>query len=141
MCWLAGGPEKIHYAIIHRTQPGGILLFDNYISQGGGYQPGIFPLGERRSLGAIPHGLTAVEQQIAGEIGLGFILFQIVTIRFGVDFPVDITQVIAGRVLPMLGELGGKTVKRAFMCPGNVAFHNLSRRQIQVLNLSERLRI
>ena len=62
--------------------------------------------------------------QIAGDVGLGLELFDVVLVGLGVDQPVDVLGIVARRVAAMLGELDREAVERAGVQPLQKALHD-----------------
>jgi hypothetical protein len=58
-----------------------------------------------------------------------------------VDLPVDVLDVVAGRVLAVLGELDGEAVPRAAVPPGQEPLDELARLQFEVVDPGEDVRI
>ena len=51
------------------------------------------------------HALTDIEHKMADQVGLILELLQVELVRATVDFPVDIAQIVPGRVFTMFREL------------------------------------
>ena len=67
---------------------------------------------------------------MAFEVGLFLELLDVVPIAARVDLPVERRQIVAGQVLPVLGELDAESLVRAAMQPGEKAFHHRPRLQL-----------
>jgi hypothetical protein len=61
------------------------------------------------------HGAAVIDQQMAAEVGFVLELFEIKAVGTGVETPVQVAGVLAGRVGPVFGELDGETVIRTAM--------------------------
>ena len=64
------------------------------------------------------------------EVGLFLVLLDVVPIAARVDFPVERRQIVAGQVLPVLGELDAEALVRAAVEPGEEPFHHRPRLQL-----------
>ena len=67
------------------------------------------------------------------QIGFLFKLLQVKAIAFAEHFPIDVTQIVARRVLAMLGKLVREAAIGAAVKAGDVAFDNSSSAQLQAL--------
>ena len=63
------------------------------------------------------HRLAEVHHQVAGDVGLGLELLDVVLVGLGEDQPVDVLGVVAVRVAAVLAELDREAVKRAGVQP------------------------
>jgi hypothetical protein len=75
------------------------------------------------------------------EIGLGLVEFGIITLGPTVNPPVQITDGIPRRVLPVVGKLGAESFERTPMGARAQAFDNFTRDQLQVPELLQKLRV
>ena len=69
----------------------------------------------------IPHGSADIDQQVADEVGLHFILLDRQPITLVVQPPVDVTRVIADDVVAMSCEFHCETRQRRLVSPRQVA--------------------
>ena len=89
----------------------------------------------------ILHALAGIEQQITKQVGFLFKLLQIKPIAFAEHLPIDIAQIVARRVLAMLGKFVREAAVRAAVKAGDIAFDNFPSAQLQTLQLRKRLRL
>ena len=80
------------------------------IGKRGGERPGIIGFGVRE--GPEVHRFTGVQQQQTPQVGLVLEAFDIVPVGPGKQLPVEMSQVISLRVLPIFGEFDRKSVVR-----------------------------
>jgi hypothetical protein len=73
----------------------------------------------------VGHARRTIDQKRATQIGLFFILFDNKAILTSPHFPVDMAQVIAGYVLPMLYELDRLAKVGTAMHPRQKAFYDV----------------
>ena len=64
------------------------------------------------------------------EVGLFLVLLDVVPIAARVDLPVERGEIVAGQVLPVLGELDAETFVGAAVQPGEEPFHHRARFQL-----------
>ena len=141
MCCGAAGADQLVHGGIKRGETDGILLMNNQIGERSGQILGILAFRVGGFLRLINHGLAGIDQQMAGKIGLFFILFQIDPVRLSEDFPVNIAEIIPRNVFTMFGKFDRETVKGAFVHPGNRAFDNHPGFQFQPFEFGQRRRI
>ena len=60
---------------------------------------------------------------MAGEVRLLLELLQIILVGPAQGFPVEVAEVVAGRIFAVLGELDGNAARPAAMHARNVPFH------------------
>src|SRR5205823_3739501 len=80
-------------------------------------------------------------QQLNPEIGLVLVFLDEVTIAPREDTPIEITRIIAGRVLPILGELHRESVIGAAVHSTPKPLNHRARAQLQAANRHQRLRV
>src|SRR5262245_55806011 len=71
---------------------------------------------------SVRHRAADVEHQMAVEIGFFFELLDVKAVAARVDLPVDRGQIVAGDVLPVLGELDAEALERTAMQAGEEPF-------------------
>ena len=76
---------------------------------------------------------------MAAQVGLGLVLFDIKAVGFGPNFPVEVANVVAGRVFAVLDELDAVAEDRAAVHAGDEAFDDVPRPQVQAGDLGNRL--
>ena len=64
------------------------------------------------------------------EVGLFLVLLDVVPVAARVDLPVERRQIVAGQVLPVLGELDAEALVGAAMQPGQESFDHRPRLQL-----------
>ena len=69
--------------------------------------------------------------QVAVEVGLFLELLDVVAIASRVDLPVDRREIVAGNVLPVLGELDAEPLERAAVQAGEHAFDDRARLELE----------
>ncbi len=79
---------------------------DHHVRQRRGEQFRVFEFVG--ALAAVAHRVAGIEQQVTGEVGFLFVLFDGVAVGAAVTFPVDVPDVVAGDVLAVLDELDGE---------------------------------
>ena len=73
---------------------------------------------------AIPHGFAGVQQDRAPQVGLFFIFLDIKAIGSAPDFPVNMTQIIARRILSVRCKFNCKTIVGTAMLARDETFHD-----------------
>jgi hypothetical protein len=118
-----------------------VLLVKNQIGQRRGEAFRIFQLRKRGTIALKLHALASVEQEITNQIGLLLVLLQVVLVGLAKDFPIDIPEIVAGDIFPVLGKLNGKAMIRTAMCPGHKSFDDDACPEFQSIELSQHSRI
>lgn len=69
----------------------------------------------------VVHGGRSIEQDVSAQVGFVFELLDVVAIAFGKEFPVDVADLIAGRVFFVFGEFDALAVVWALVesCEGS----------------------
>src|SRR5262249_17252177 len=80
---------------------------------------------------AVVHRFAGIDHQRRLEVGLGFVLLHVVAIGLGPDLPVEVANIVARRVLAVLGELDALPEERAPVHAGKEAFDDLTGPQIE----------
>ena len=80
----------------------------------------VVELGQFLAIG-VGHRGAEVHRQVAGDVGLGLELFEVVFVGLGVDVPVEVLEVVAGDVLAVFGELDAEALERAGVQAGQKA--------------------
>jgi hypothetical protein len=75
------------------------------------------------------------------KIGLFQILLEINLVGLGEDFPIDVADVVAGDVLPMLGEFDGDSLIRRAVHAGHEAFDDEAGAQVERGDARQRARV
>ena len=124
--------------LVERDQADRILLMDHQVAQGRGQADAVVELGQLLAI-RVAHRAAQVHHQVAGDVGLGLELLDVVLVGLGVDQPVDVLRIVAGRVLAMLAELDRKAVKRAGVQALQEALDDELGAQIEPGNLPDHL--
>ena len=89
----------------------------------------------------IAHALADIQHQLADQVRLVVVLLHVELVGAAEHFPVDVSQVVARRVLAVLGKLDREAVKGAAVQARHIAFHDVPSTQMQAFDLSQRPRI
>ena len=138
---IAAGADQRADLAVEGDQAHAVLLLEHQVGQRRGRALGVFELRHRRGVAPVAHALAGVQQQVADQVRLFLELLQVVLVGPAEDFPVEVAQVVAGRVLAMLGELDREAVEGAAMHARDVALDDPPRAQRQALQPGEHLRI
>ena len=87
---------------------------DHQVTERGGQADPILELGQLLSIG-VTHRAREIHHEVAGEVRLGLELLDVESVGLGEDRPVDVRDIVARRVLTMLGELDRESLERAGM--------------------------
>jgi len=87
------------------------------------------------------HGLAEVHAKIAGDVGFGLELFDVVLVGLGEDEPIDVFGVVAVGIAAMFGEFHRKAMEWARVETLQKSFHHKLGAQIQPLDLINDLRL
>ena len=137
---LAGGSQVALDLVVEGGQAGGVLLLEDHVGEGGGDPLGVLELGDV-AFGGVGHGLAGIEQDVGEEVGFLLVLLEVVLVGLGPDFPVDVADVVALRVLAVLGELDGEAVVGALVEAGDEALDDQAGLEVESFEASEHLRI
>ena len=110
------GRQAVADLLVEGHQPDRVLLVDHQVAQRGGQADRVVELGQLLAVG-VAHRAAQVHHQVAGDVRLGLELLDVVLVGLGVDQPVDVLGIVAGRVLAMLAELDREAVERAGVQP------------------------
>jgi hypothetical protein len=135
---MAGG-EQFADGGVEGEKAGGIALAVEEIGEGRGEGGSVGGLGP--GMGGEGHGPALVHQEVAAEVGFVLESFDEVAVTSGEDPPIEVTEVIAGGVFAVLGELDGKPVVRAAVEAGPEAFDDGTGAPFQIAHGHEDARI
>jgi len=135
-----GGKHRADLRIEYH-QSGGIALAHHEICEARGYAASIFELAHPVRIGLVSHRCGSVQQDVAGEVRLLFELLHIVAVALAEDFPVDVLDVVAGRILAVLGELHGKSAERTSVETQYETLYNGLRQKLHVVDVGENIEI
>ncbi len=120
--------------LVERHQADGVLLMDHQVTERSCQANTVVELRQFLAIG-VGHRGAEIHDQIAGHIGLGLELLQIILVGLGIDVPVEILQIIAGNVFAMFGKFNGESLKRTGMQTGQKTFDDELRLQIESSDL------
>ena len=118
-------------ALVEQHQPNRVTLMDHQIAQRRGEIVGVIELTDFAGVNN-SHRRRLVDEYITFEIGFFFKLLHVKTVGFAVNFPINVADLVAGHVLPMLGKFDAEAVIRAAMQAGDEAFDDQARTQIHI---------
>ena len=99
-----------------------VPLAQQHQAEGGDQPPGIVELGEHGLRRAGPgHRAAHVQHRHRAEIGLLFVLLDVQPVVAAQDLPVDVAELVARLVHPMLGEFHGEATAGRAVQPGEEA--------------------
>ena len=124
---------------VERDQPGGVSLSQQQVRQSRRQLAGVIELGDRRAV--IGHAPRAIDDQIRPQVGLLFVFLDVVVTSLAVGPPVDVLDLVAGVVLPMLDELDRRAFERRLVLPDHVALDEQLGDDLKPAKLGERRRI
>jgi hypothetical protein len=133
---MSGG-EEFADLVIEGDETDGIALLMEEVGEGGGEGGGVAGLVVVE--GAVLHGAGTVEEQVAAEVGLVLELLDVMAVGPGEDPPVEMARVIAGGVLPILGEFDGEAVIGAAMESGPESLDHGAGAEFEAADGHERL--
>ena len=103
MVALRAHADRGSHTFVEGHAADGVLLPQQQIGQAHRDRAGVFVLVQRPA--AVLHAVRDVDQQRAAEVGVFLELLDVVAVLLGPDLPVDVAQVVAGRVFAVLQEL------------------------------------
>src|SRR5581483_9534886 len=118
----AGTNQSADFAV-EGDQSHTVLLLQNQVRQGRSDALGVVELGQGSRLTLIAHAFAGIKHEVADQVGLFLVLLEIELVGLTEDFPVDITQVVARRILAVFGKLDRKAMVGAAMQSRYVAFY------------------
>ena len=124
----AGGQSKRN-AIVERDEPGRVALPVHEERERRGEHRSVFQLAHRCPA-SIRHRSAHVEQQVTLQVGLFFVLLDVMPIASRVDLPVERGQIVARHVLAVLRELDAEALVRTSMQPREEPFDDRPRLQL-----------
>ncbi len=137
---LARRGEALPDLLIERHQPHRVLLPDHQVTKGRRQADPVFKFRQLLSV-SVPHRRREIHHEVARQIRLGLEFLDVKPVGLGVHVPVDVSNVVTGRVLAMLGEFHRETLERAGVQPRDEPLDNESCAQIQPRNLPDHLRL
>src|SRR4030095_9445693 len=112
--------DAVAHGRVEGHEAGRVVLQASQVRQARGGETAVFQLGDLAAV-AERHGAGPVEQQVAAEGGLFFVLLDVELVAPPQHAPVDVPRVHAGRVLAVFGELDREAALRAAVHAGKVA--------------------
>jgi len=79
----------------------------------------------------VPHGTRGVQEKIGPQIGFFFELLDVVAVCASPDFPVNVTEGIAGHVRPVFRKFYGEAVVRTSVEAGDESFDHESGHEVE----------
>jgi hypothetical protein len=98
--------------LVEAGKPYSVLLPDHQVREGGCKRRPVFQLGDVVP-GGIAHREAGIKHDRGAEIGLLFVLLDVVPVCLSVNFPIDEPDRISWHVLPVFRELDAEPVVRA----------------------------
>ena len=124
---------------VEGDHPHGVPLVLQEVGERGAGGGGVVELPP--ALAGVAHGLRAVDDQRRLEVGLLLVLFDVEPVGLRPHLPVDVLDLVAGRVLAVAGELDGEAVVRALVLSGDEPFDDQPGPDVQALDALEDLRV
>ena len=125
--------------LVEAKQPNTVPLQIKEIGQSRRSSIGVFGFGVGKR--AVGHGPAIVHQQMAAQVGFIFKLLDVITIAARKQPPIQVTRIIARRVLAVFREFHREPVIRTAMNARPESLHYNSGAQLQVLNAHQRPRM
>ena len=111
------GPHVDAAGRVEKGQPGGVALLDQHGRQAGRDRGGLGELG--RSLASVIHRGRRVEQEPRAQVRFLFVALDIEPVGPRIGAPIEVLQVVAERVFPVVVELGGDALERTAVQAGD----------------------
>src|SRR5678815_5253978 len=124
---------------IKQANRNGVALKQDEVSEARSRSPGVVEL--RSVLRGILHRLARIHQDVSDEIRLLLVLLHIITVASAQDFPVEMTDIVAGHVFTMLREFHSEAAERRAMSAGHITLDDLSRLDAELLGALDRFGI
>ncbi len=105
--------EEAPDVVVEQDQPGGVRLLEHEVCERGGDVRAVFEL--RQLAGFVVHRLRDIEQNPSPEVGFFLVFLDVEAVGSSEDFPVEVLEVVAGRVFAVLCELDAVAVEGAFV--------------------------
>ena len=134
------GRQAVADLLVERHHPHRVLLVDHQVAECRGEADRVFELRQLLPIG-VAHRAAQIHHQVAGDVGLGLELLDVVFVGLGVDQPVDVLGIVAGSVLAMLAEFDREALKRAGVQALQETLDDELRAQIEPLDLADHLRL
>ena len=133
---LLRGGRLVRICVSNVDQADRVLLMDHQVAERRRQADGVLELGQLLPVG-VGHRRAQVHDQVAGDVGLGLELLEVILVGLGVDVPVEVLEIVAGDVLAVLGELDGEALKRAGVQAGEEALDDELGPQIEPGDLAD----
>ena len=125
--------------MVERRQADRVLLADHQVGQRGREVGPVVRLAQ--AAGGVVHRCGGVEEDRRAEVRLFLVQLHVELLGLGVGLPVEVLQVVAGHVLPVLRELDRGAVEGRPVEAGDEPLHHAARDERQVRHLLELLRV
>ena len=134
-----GGLDVVAHIVVEDDHAGGVALLVGEIGERHGQEPAVVELGD--AVRAVAHGGAGIEHQRELRVGFAAIALQVSALGAGEDVPIDVAQIVAGRVGAILGEfLAESEVGRTMQARDKAVHHGLGD-QVQVRDAGQERRI
>jgi len=87
---------------------------------------------------AVLHALADVQHEIADQVRLVLVLLQVVLVGAAEDLPIQVPQIVTGRILSVFGELDREAVIGTAMQPRHISLDDVPGAQLQAFQFSQR---
>ena len=131
-----GGSDIVLHVLVKDDESGSVALVRRHVAETGRHEAGEVELVHR--VRAVAHRSAGVEQDQQLRIGLAAIAFEVHALRAGEDVPIDVAQVVAGRVGAVFGEFLAEAEIRRAVQSGHEAIHHGLGDQVETVDGSER---
>ena len=135
---LAPRRQALAHLLVEGDQADRVLLVDHQVAEGRRQADAVLELRQLLAV-SVAHRAGEVHHQIAGQVGLGLELLDVEPVGLGVNVPVDVGDVVAGRVLAVLGKLDREPLERAGVQPGDEALDDELGAQVEPGDLADHL--
>ncbi len=129
----------LHDFAVERHEAHTVALMVYEIRETGGQHSGVVEL--RDAAGAIVHRLRHIQQHRKVHVRLGFVLLDVVAVRPRPEPPVHPTDVVAGHVAAVLGEIDRGSEVRCLVKAVDEAIAHGPRNELQIPDSREHHRI
>ena len=116
-----------------------VVLFEQEPGQSRREHPGAFELRAPSRLSAIRHGRTRVTDNVKAHVGFLHVTLDAEAIVTRVKSPVQVAQIVTGVVIAVITELNAEAMERAVVLPGQEAFHDVARFEVEPFKCSQHL--
>ncbi len=133
---LAPRRQALADLLIEGDQADRVLLVDHQIAERGRKTDAVLEFGELLTIG-VTHRSRQIHHQVAGQVRFRLELLDVEAVGLGVNVPVHVGNIVAGRVLAMFGELDRKPLERAGVQPRDEALNNELGAEVEPRHLAD----